>query len=137
MGDRIVARMPDPILYAQFGPEGAVATVDIRGRVYRFGNDPVRLGPVVGWNGLRPVFSLDLCLAAFPRLLGFTVIELGCDGEVVYHRVPGTSAAWSPDGHWLAIAVPGEIQFVPVRATEATPPLVWPARALALAWRPS
>jgi hypothetical protein len=109
--------------------------VDFRGRVRRFGADPVRAGPVVGWNGLRPVFSPDLCRAAFPRPLGLTLVELGCAGEVVYGRIPGTAAAWSPDSRWLAVAAEGEIRFYPAGSTGA-PSLVWPAQALTLAWRP-
>jgi hypothetical protein len=135
VGDRTVARMPSPIRFAQFGPGGALVLVDFRGLVRRFGADPVRAGPVGGWNGLQPVFSPDLCLAAFPRPLGFTLVELGCAGEVVYGRIPGTAAAWSPDSRWLAVAAEGEIRFYPAGSTGA-PSLVWPAQALTLAWRP-
>ncbi len=135
VGGRTVARTRYPINSAYFGRGGAVVTVDVRGNVRRWGAGSFHTRSIAGWSGLPPTFSPDLCFALFPRTLGFTEVDLGCDGRVSFHRLPGTSAAWSPDGRWLAVAVPGAIWFYPAGSTEPSEH-VWPARALALAWRP-
>jgi hypothetical protein len=133
VGGETVARMPSPISFVQYASDGGFVVADFRGRIRRFGPRPLRLGHVPGWNGVQPVFSADLCRAVFPRVLGFTEVELGCDGGVTDLQLPGVAAAWSPDGQWLAVAVPGEIRFY--AAAFPFPRISWPARALALAWR--
>ena len=45
----------------------------------------------------------------------------------------GLDAAWSPDGFWVAVAAPDQIEFHRVLGGEET--LVWPARAQQLEWR--
>ncbi len=135
VGGRAVARARTPIGTAEFAPDGSVVVVDFPGRIYRTGDPTIQADPVPGRTGQRPVFSPDLCLVVVPRVLGLTEIDL-CSGQTVYRELPGIAAAWSPDGLWLAVAVPGEIQFYPARSTLASR-FSLPMGALALAWRPS
>lgn len=131
---RTVVRARTPIGSADFAADGTVVAVDFLGRIYRAGERTVEAHPVPGWTRQPPAFSPDLCLAVFPRVLGLTEVEIGCRGQSAYRQLPGNAAAWSPDGLWLAVAAPGEIQFYPARSTEASK-FSLPVGALALAWR--
>jgi hypothetical protein len=69
--------------------------------------------------------------------LGVSLISLACNGELTYRQLTGTSASFSPDGHWLAVAAPTEIVFYSLLADEVDVQLAWPTSAVQLAWRSS
>lgn len=77
--------------------------------------------------------SPDNCAVAFFDAGRIHFENLGCYAGPPSGAFIGLDAAWSPDGHWLAIADPEEIVFQ--QLVEGDERIVWPARASALYWR--
>jgi hypothetical protein len=125
------------ITYAHFGTDGSVAIVvdgkrleryDVAGKLTATADIP---------EGKTPVLSPRNCAALF-RPFGevgrIRFVALGCYRGRELHDLYGSDAAWSPDGAWVALATPEGIAFLPVAVP--SPPIIWPAVAAQLSWRP-
>ena len=119
------------ITQAYWGTDGSLLVVLAGGIVRRY--DDNRLTDAVDLRTdamLTP--SPDNCAVSFFDAGRIRVEDVGC------FRAParafiGLDSAWSPDGVWLAIADPDQIEFHRVLGGEET--IVWPARASELHWR--
>jgi hypothetical protein len=116
------------------GTDGSIAVVVEGRRIERYKGGRLR-GSVVlqgGLEGRIPAFSPDTCAAAVRDGETVRFFDLGC-APLVPDPLPGISAAWSPDGRWLAVAGPGGIGFYDL----SEPRLVetWPLAAAQIAWR--
>ena len=89
-------------------------------------------------QGRTPIMSPDGCAALFregQQSARIRLLNLGCfQGDVSPSSFPGSDAAWSPDGRWIAVAGPNAITFHQVLGGSRS--ASWPARAAQLAWGP-
>jgi hypothetical protein len=77
--------------------------------------------------------SPDNCAVAFFDAGRIRFENLGCYAGPPSGAYIGLDAAWSPDGHWLAVAGVDEIVFQQLVGGDDR--IVWPARARELYWR--
>jgi hypothetical protein len=140
VGDRVVAdrrtlvRASGGVTLVRFGTDGSIAVVVEGRRIERYEKGRLR-GSVAlpgRLEGRIPVFSPDTCAAAVRDGDSVRFFDLGCS-PLQPDPLPGTSAAWSPDGRWLAVAGPGSVDFYDL----SEPRLVrtWPIAAAQIAWR--
>jgi hypothetical protein len=139
--DQELLRADGGITYAHFGADGSVAIVvdgkrleryDVAGKLTATADIP---------EGKTPILSPTNCAALFRpfgEVGGIRFVKLSCYRGRDLQREPrdlvGSDAAWSPDGAWVAVAAPEGISFLPVAAS--SPPVIWPALAAQLSWRP-
>jgi hypothetical protein len=81
----------------------------------------------------RFIPSPDNCAVAFFNAGRIRFEDLGCYAGPPIGAYIGLDAAWSPDGHWLAVAGVDEIVFQQLVGGDDR--IVWPARARELYWR--
>jgi hypothetical protein len=133
VGDRTILVEERSIIQATWGADGSLLVVVGTGTVRRY-DQTMRLTDAVdlstGFQKLVP--SPDNCAVAFFDTGQMRVEDVGC------FRAParafiGLDAAWSPDGFWVAVAAPDQIEFHRVLGGEET--IVWPGRAQELDWR--
>jgi hypothetical protein len=131
---REVLRASGGITSVHYGRDGSVAVVVEGRRLERYLPDGRRdgeaelAGPT---SGRIPVFSPDNCAALVRARDNVRLLDLGCSP---FRRAsfPGTTAAWSPDGEWIAVAGPDEITF---RDLAGGGELTWPVGAARIFWR--
>jgi len=110
VGGRTVARVSGQITFARWASDGSLALVVDGARIERWQDGrrtDARGTDVRGvyLDTAHPAFSPDNCAALFPALDGTSVEVVGfrCfDWANKNVPVPGSSAAWSPDGEWIA-----------------------------------
>jgi hypothetical protein len=132
--ERTALRASGGITLARFGEDGSTAVVVEGRRIERYvdGDLAGELDLSGGLEGRVPAFSPDNCAALFRAGERVRLVDVGCSP----HRsrsFPGTAAAWSPDGEWVAVAERGTIAFY--RLGEDEPVVRWPAGASQLFWR--
>jgi hypothetical protein len=136
--NRVVYKAPGGVTYAHFGDDGSLVVVVDGDRIERIDPNGTRvfatdLAPE--YQGQTPALRSDNCGALFPTDGGFVqLLDLGCAPGLPTRSFPGTNAAWSPDGAWVALSQPTEIAFE--RVTGSRLEIHWPARAAELSWRP-
>ena len=86
------------------------------------------------FQGRLPELSPDNCSAAFRFEDRIRVLDVGCSrlgqsGSLF----PGHSAAWSPDGRWLAVGGANELTFYDLEGRAET--VTWPVGAVDIEWR--
>jgi hypothetical protein len=130
-----VLRASGPIHYASWAEDGSVAVI-VANRFERWQggkrSDSVEIPPGLGrWP---PVPSPDNCAALFRSLLDwYEVVPLSCfRASRPDLLIFGGTAAWSPDGRWIAVAYSDRIGFH--RVTDGEEVTSWPVRAAAIAW---
>jgi hypothetical protein len=139
--DKTVLTADGGITFAKFLFDGSIA-IDVNGErivVYDpHGRRRLSFDLPESLQGRTPIMSPDGCAALFregqesPRI---RLLNLGCfQGDTPPPSFPGTDAAWSPDGRWIAVAGPNAIAFHEVLGGNRS--TSWPARAAQLAWRP-
>jgi hypothetical protein len=161
LGRRTLLEAASRVDYAGWSANGSLVVVIHEGRLARWVDGEVTrtmtLPPTIA--GQRPILSPDNCAALFLRGSEVRLVDLGCfQGRSAYVTIspdncrlrrerqtaaclrsptprtfPGTTAAWSPDGRWIAVADEGRIVFHRVVGRYDT--VRWPAAAAALAWQ--
>jgi hypothetical protein len=121
----------EPIVQADWGEDGSLLVVLADGSVRRH-NPNGSFGPIVLVTDRRVVPSPDNCATLVEEFGKFHLVDLGC-ARIRERSFAGRDAAWSPDGHWVAVADEEQIVFHEVGADADV--LVWPARANELYWR--
>ena len=131
----MLARAGARIADAQFGNDGPVIVLTERAQLERHapGSPPVVVDLPAAASGERPMVSPDGCAAAVPLETGVALVSLGCLAGPE-REYSGTTAEWSPDGAWLAVADGDAIAFHSMTSAAS---FVWPARATQLVWRTS
>jgi WD40-like Beta Propeller Repeat len=95
---------------------------------------PGALVRVPGWvPGERPVVSPDGCAGLFARGTEVDTVDACRPGRNPSY--PGTAAAWSPNGKWVAVANGAHIDFYDLRHSVVEPAARWDRSAAALVWR--
>jgi hypothetical protein len=136
--DKVVYRAPGGVTYAHFGVDGSLVVVVDGDRIERIAPDGTRLFTAKlapEYQGQTPILRSDNCGALFPLREGFVqLFDLGCTPGLPTRTFQGDSAAWSPDGAWVALAQRTRIDFERVVGPRLS--TTWPAHAAELAWRP-
>jgi hypothetical protein len=140
-GGRTLARASGGVTLVRFGNDGSLAVVVEGRRIERYARGQ-RQGSVdlpERLEGRAPIFSPDNCAAGLRDGETVRVLDLGCS-RLQPDQLPGFTAAWSPDGRWLAVAGAGAIDFYDLSSDFDDlpgPRLVetWPITAARLAWR--
>jgi hypothetical protein len=143
VGKRTVLRASGEITYARWGTDGSVA-ITVRHRRFERWEGSRMTGSldIPGrYGGDDPFPSPDNCAAIFRDVDGsaLEILTLDCfprrstDNPLIFG---GTTATWSPDGRWIAVAEgqnSAQITFAEVVGQERA--LRWPAGAVDLFWR--
>ena len=160
LGRRTLLEAVARVDYAGWSSNRTLVVVIHEGRLARWTRghvtETMTLPPTI--SGQRPILSPDNCAALFLAQSEVRLVDLGCfrgrSGWVTIspdncrlrrerqtgtclrsptpRSFPGTNAAWSPDGRWIAVADEGWIVFHRVVGRYDT--VRWPAAAAALAW---
>jgi hypothetical protein len=127
-------RASGQITLANYGRDGSTAVVVEGSRIERWreGRRRQALELPVRFHGDTPVFSPDNCAALFRAGETMRLVDVGCSPfrELTF---PGTAAAWSPDGDWIALAGPAEVAFQHLAGRGET--VTWPVGAVEITWR--
>ncbi len=136
LGGETLVQAPKPITGAAIGADGWVALVLEGFDIVRYesGEPVARTGPLQAETSGPPIFSADGCVVAVPLFDHVGLARL-CDGDVTYDEVPGTEAAFSPDGSRLAVNGLDGVTFYSNLEGEPAVEAVWPVRAAQVAWR--
>jgi WD40-like Beta Propeller Repeat len=122
------------IVFARYGTDGSVAVLVDEGRLERWKDSRRRqvLELPAGLRGRNPILSPDNCSALYRIDERIRLVDVGCSSfrpEVF----PGTTAAWSPDGNWIAVGEPSQITFYDLLRRRG--PVTWQVGAAQIAWR--
>jgi hypothetical protein len=132
-GKRVVYPGPGSVHDAHWGEDGSLALLLDLKRVVRTAADGTRTTTPLDVLavGRRLTFSPDNCAAFWAGGETIHILDLGCfqAGNLDF---PGVTAAWSPDGRWIAIAQPTKIVFQHLIGGDESGS--WPVRAGGLAW---
>ncbi len=136
VGDRVVFTADGGITYAKFGSDGSLAVVVDGERLQRWDGSvlttttriPKRL------QGVTPILRSDNCGALFPLGQAVTLLDLGCRPGLLNRSFAGNTAAWSPDGAWVATSNGEELEFQRVVGSRLD--ITWPVGAAQMVWRP-
>ena len=132
-GAQLVYGGPGSVHDAHWGDDGSLALLLDLNRITRIAPDGSRkTRPLeVAAQDRRLTFSHDNCAAFWGDGAEIHVLDLGCfrAGDLTFD---GVTAAWSPDGRWIALAQPTKIEFQQLLGGDASGS--WPLRAGGLAW---
>jgi WD40-like Beta Propeller Repeat len=131
---RTVVRERYPIVYAHWGTDESLLVVLAGGFVRRYagGGSLVGVYEIRLFTDLGVIPSPDNCAVLYSEPGRIHVADVGCAGLQARSFI-GFAAAWSPDGQWVAVADPVQIEFHNLLTEDEI--LVWPARARDLYWR--
>lgn len=134
VGARPVYSGPGSVHDAHWGDEGSLALLLDRNRITRIAPDGSReTRPLeAAAQSRRLTFSHDNCAAFWGDGAEIHVLDLGCfrAGDLTFE---GATAAWSPDGRWIAVAQATRIVFQQLLGGDASGS--WPVRAGGVAWQ--
>ena len=136
VGDRVVFTADGGITYAKFGSDGSLAVVVDGERLERSKGSSLtttKIPPRL--QGVTPILRSDNCGALFPLGQSVTLLDLGCTPGLPNRSFAGTTAAWSPDGAWVATSNGAELEFQRVVGSRLD--IIWPAPAAQMVWRPN
>jgi hypothetical protein len=128
---RTLLRERDPITYVDWGLDDSLLVVLVGGTIRRYD----RSGSIEVINLFTDrdvVPSPDNCAVLYKDPGRVHLADVGCAGMQSRSFI-AFDAAWSPDGHWVAVANQEQIEFHEVFTGDER--LVWPARARELYWR--
>jgi hypothetical protein len=136
--ERELLRASGGITHVHFGEDDSLAVVVEGRRIERYVDGALTDGfdAPERFEGRTPILSPDNCTAAFRagdriRLLDVGCSPLGRSGSLF----PGHTAAWSPDGDWIAVGGAAETTFYPL--VGRGDPVTWPVGAAQIVWRRS
>jgi hypothetical protein len=136
VGDRVVFTADGGITYAKFGSDRSLAVVVDGERLERSEGGSLtttKIPPRL--QGVTPILRSDNCGALFPLGQAVTLLDLGCTPGLSNRSFAGSTAAWSPDGAWVATSNGSEIEFQRVVGSRLN--ITWPAAAAQMVWRPN
>lgn len=132
-GGRTLLHENEPITQASYGQDESLLVVLASGIVRRYDRDGridgITLNALSG-RGVVP--SPDNCAVIYKEPGRVHTADVGCAG-LHGRSFIAFDAAWSPDGQWVAVADPDQIEFHNLRTGDER--LMWPARARELYWR--
>jgi WD40-like Beta Propeller Repeat len=136
VGDRTVFTADGGITYARFGSDGSLAVVVDGNRIERWDGSSLTTTTKLtsSFQGITPILRGDNCAALLPLSQVVQLIDLGCKPGLTNRSFPGRTAAWSPDGEWVATSNGVEVDFH--RVVGERREITWPVGAEALTWRP-
>ena len=136
VGDRPVFTADGGITYAKFGSDGSLAVVVDGEKLERWDGSSLTTTKIPpGYQGTTPILRADNCAALLPIRQAVQLIDLGCKPGLTNLSFAGNTAAWSPDGTWVATSNGVEIEFH--RVVGGGLDITWPAAAAQMAWRPN
>jgi hypothetical protein len=136
VGDRVVFTADGGITYAKFGSDGSLAVVVDGEKLERSdGSSLTTMKIPSGYQGITPILRADNCAALFPLGQAVQLMDLGCTPGLPNRSFAGTTAAWSPDGAWVATSNGVELEFQRVVGSRLE--ITWPAAAAQMVWRPN
>ncbi len=145
-GNRLVAngrtlvRASGEITYARRGQDGSLALVLDRRRLERWkdGRRTHAAAIPVELAGSPPILSPDNCAALLFSATtgGLESVRLGCfrPGDALDSQVPAMTAAWSPDGEWIAWTAGRGSRWIAFERVDGGETLVLGAEAVEVAW---
>jgi hypothetical protein len=136
VGDRPVFTADGGITYAKFGSDGSLAVVVDGEKLERWDGSSLTTTKIPpGYQGITPILRADNCAALLPIRHAVQLIDLGCKPGLTNLSFAGNTAAWSPDGTWVATSNGVEIEFH--RVVGGGLDITWPAAAAQMVWRPN
>jgi hypothetical protein len=136
VGDRPVFTADGGITYAKFGSDGSLAVVVDGEKLERWDGSSLTTTKIPpGYQGTTPILRADNCAALLPIRQAVQLIDLGCKPGLTNLSFAGNTAAWSPDGTWVATSNGVEIEFH--RVVGGGLDITWPAAAAQMVWRPN
>ena len=136
VGDRVVFTADGGITYAKFGSDGSLAVVIDGEKLERWDGRSLTTTKIPpGYQGITPILRADNCAALLPIRQAVQLLDLGCKPGLTNLSFAGTTAAWSPDGTWVATSNGVEIEFHRVVGGELD--ITWPAAVAQMVWRPN
>lgn len=136
VGDRPVFTADGGITYAKFGSDGSLAVVVDGEKLERWDGSSLTTTKIPpGYQGITPILRADNCAALLPIRQAVQLIDLGCKPGLTNLSFAGNTAAWSPDGTWVATSNGVEIEFH--RVVGGGLDITWPAAAAQMVWRPN
>jgi WD40-like Beta Propeller Repeat len=142
VGDRLVVdgrtelRASGAISSVHYATDGSGSVaVEVDGKRierYRAGRLTDTLGLPVRLQGMPATLSPDNCTALYRSGNTIQFVDLGCSRFRDGLRFAGTTAAWSPDGHWIAVAGETELTFYDLVGGQT---VTWPVGAVQIGWR--
>ena len=136
VGDRPVFTADGGITYAKFGSDGSLAVVVDGEKLERWDGSSLTTTKIPpGYQGTTPILRADNCAALLPIRQAVQLLDLGCKPGLTNLSFAGNTAAWSPDGTWVATSNGVEIEFH--RVVGGGLEITWPAAAAQMVWRPN
>jgi hypothetical protein len=136
VGDRVLFTADGGITYAKFGSDGSLAVVVDGEKLERWDGSSLTTTKIPpGYQGVTPILRADNCAALLPIRQAVQLVDLGCKPGLTNLSFAGNTAAWSPDGTWVATSNGVEIQFH--RVVGGGLDITWPAAAAQMVWRPN
>jgi WD40-like Beta Propeller Repeat len=132
-GGRIALRASGTVTFVDHGSDGSVAVLVDGTRIERWsdGRRQQLVNLPAALRGKNPIFSPDNCAALFRDGDAMRLVDVGCS-RFEENTFSGTTAAWSPNGRWIAVGGPRLLVF---HDLEGGQPVSWEVGAVAVAWR--
>jgi len=123
------------ITSVHFGRDGSIGVVVEGRRIERYVDARLThaLDLLERFQGRLPELSPDNCSALFRARDNMQLLDVGCSPSQDGILFAGATAAWSPDGRWIAVGGPTELTFV--NLLEGGESVTWPVGAAQIAWR--